>query len=145
MKHFPCAFGNVLFIRLRSTNFYELLNWKRYQRHLIAWWFNIFILTFLARCWAFRSDHLVSWNFQNSIDVVPLAFPLLAPISAFPHRSLPVGARGIVECRYLHPISLTVTLQESYEEIIVVFFLMITMESACKPDLDSSVPGFRLW
>ena len=76
---------------------------------------------------------------------MPLAFPLLAPISAFPRRSLPNGAREIVECRYLHRISLTMTLRESYEEDVVVFFLMITMESACKPDLDSSVPGFRLW
>ena len=76
---------------------------------------------------------------------MPLAFPLLASVSVFPGRSLPVDARGIVECRYLHLISLTVTLQESYEEVIVVSFLVITKESACKPDLDSSVPGFRLW
>lgn len=47
---------------------------------------------------------------------MPLAFPLLAPMNACPRRSLPVGARGIVECRYLHLTSLTVTLQESYKE-----------------------------
>lgn len=47
---------------------------------------------------------------------MPLAFPLLAPMNACPRRSLPVGARGIVECRYLLLISLTVMLQESYKE-----------------------------
>lgn len=52
---------------------------------------------------------------------MPLAFPFLAPINACPRTSLPVGARGLVECRYLHPISWTVALQESYEGSSRVF------------------------
>ena len=127
---------------ISKTAWYELTSWKRYQRHLIAWRFNTFISTFLARCWVFRSDHLVSWTFQSSIDVVPLAFLLLAPICAFPRRSLPTGPRGIVECRYLHRISWTVTLQASYR---CYFSLWFTKESTCKPELDESVPEFRLW
>ena len=47
---------------------------------------------------------------------MPLNFPLLAAISAFRRKSLAIGARVMVECRCLHRISLTVTLEESYEE-----------------------------
>jgi hypothetical protein len=35
--------------------------------------------------------------------------------------------------------------KEVMRKVVVVFFLMITMQSACKPELDASVPGFRLW